>query len=69
MNEGLFWGQLGKLILYACSLPGLFIRALMRNKKTKSNLKFQLDPSLMFYLEGRGRVWVKKGGVTNGTEA
>ena len=45
MNEGLFWGQLGKLILYACSLPGLFIRALMRNKKTKSDLKFRPDPA------------------------
>ena len=64
-----FGRLLPKLIMYACSLPGLFIRALMRNKKTKSSLKFRPDPSLMFYLEGRGRVWVKKGGVTNGTEA
>ena len=58
-----FGRLLPKLIMYACSLPGLFIRALMRNKKTKSSLKFRPDPSLMFYLEGRGRVWGWKKGA------
>ena len=68
-----------RLIMYACSLPGLFIRALMRNKKRKRDLKFRPDPGLMFYLERRGRVsggvWEEKRvvrekrGVTNGIEA
>ena len=48
-----------RLIMYACSLPGLFIRALMRNKKRKRDLKFRPDPGLMFYLERRG--WVTGG--------
>ena len=68
-----------RLIMYACSLPGLFIRALMRNKKRKRDLKFRPDPGLMFYLERRGwvsggvweekRVVREKRGVTNGIEA
>ena len=68
-----------RLIMYACSLPGLFIRALMRNKKRKRDLKFRPDPGLMFYLEQWGwvsggvweekRVVREKRGVTNGIEA
>ena len=37
-----------KLIMYASSLPGLFIRALMRNKKRKKDLKFRPDPGWCF---------------------
>ena len=65
--------------MYACSLPRLFIRALMRNKKRKRDLKFRPDPGLMFYLERRGwvsggvwgekRVVREKRGVANGIEA
>ena len=43
-----FGRLLRKLIVYACSLPGLFIRALMRNKKTKRDLKFRPDPAWCF---------------------